>query len=65
MRSGTSIHVLSPRQLCNLAYALLAENRTREEREELDMELAMPLDPGEQYEQVMARFGETRGRAPE
>lgn len=56
-KTGRGLHTLNPRQLCNLSFALQLEACDgKDEREEFLMDLKLPLDPGAQYDALMAQF---------
>jgi hypothetical protein len=49
------------RQLCNVAYATLAEGRDENELEELDMALGMITDPADVAKAALRKYQEEMG----
>lgn len=48
---------LDARQVCNVAFAVMMDGLDPKQREEVLEELRAPLDPMEQWDQVMGRAG--------
>lgn len=49
------------RQCCNVAYATLAENRSDEELEELDIAIGMVKDPADEARRLLREHQEVMG----
>ena len=50
------------RQACNVAYAVLSENRNEDQQEELDIALGMIEDPDAQALELLAAYQESIGK---
>lgn len=57
-RGGRGVGYLTPREVCNVAFAIHLDGMTAEERSEFLFELTLPLDPFEQYDAVTRRMAE-------
>ncbi len=52
LRTGRGIESLNPRQLCNVVFARLMQDRDADQRKEIMEELTASLDPMEQADKV-------------
>lgn len=57
LRAGRGLEGLDARQVCNVAFAVMMDGLDSKQREGLIEELRAPLDPMEQWDQVMNRAG--------
>jgi hypothetical protein len=49
------------RQACNVAYSVLAENRSEDELEELDISIGMLKDPANEAKKMLREYQEAMG----